>query len=294
MIPVDHVARRDVADAMDRTARQSRPAGCVPRHITRSSTSLTGGIIHGTMPRMARTRDPETLERMMKAGMHVFGTLGLGRARISDVADAMGVSHGTIYNYVESKEALFYLLVDWWLRDGPPPLDEASLPLPAPPVERLLHRLRDRVEELFALEELDRALERTDAPEDSAVEVLAIVEELYERTWRTRRAADMIERSAGDVPGLAGFFLHEVRRPLFSRMTTYLRKRADEGLLVCGDPVAGARLLVETVTYAARHRYRDPDPPDVSDDAFRQTTVELLCRAFTSGAAGPSSSGPRS
>lgn len=216
----------------------------------------------------------------MEAGVRVFGTLGLTGARISDVAREMGVSHGTIYNYVESKEALFYLLVDWWLRDGPPALDEARLPLTAPSEERLLERLGERVEELFALRHLDAALERPTPPPDTAAELRGILEELYDRTFDTRRAADMIERSARDVPALARFFSGEVRRPLFLRVETYLRNRAGMGLISCREPEAGARLLVETVTYAARHRHRDPQPPDASDQVFRESTASLLCRGL--------------
>jgi AcrR family transcriptional regulator len=37
---------------------------------------------------------------------------------MTDVAREMGVAHGSLYNYVESKEALFLLLVEQWGRIG--------------------------------------------------------------------------------------------------------------------------------------------------------------------------------
>ena len=61
---------------------------------------------------MARQRSADFLDRLLAAATKVFAEKGLQRARMSDVAREMGVAHGSLYNYVESKEALFYLLVD--------------------------------------------------------------------------------------------------------------------------------------------------------------------------------------
>ena len=227
------------------------------------------------------------LNRLMEAGVGVFGRLGLSGAKISDVAREMGVSQGTIYNYVESKEALFYLLVDWWLREGPPPLPEVRLPLSAPSEERLLERLRERIEEVFALPHLDAAVEEAlKPPDDPAGELRDILGELYDRTAATRRAADMIERSARDLPALADFFAREVRGPLFTRMERYVRARTEWSLFRCPDPEAAARLLVETVMYAARHRHGDPQPPGASEDDFREATLRLLCHGLVVDADG--------
>jgi AcrR family transcriptional regulator len=57
-------------------------------------------------------KSEDFLERLLRAAMRVFSQKGLVCSRMSDVAEEMGVSHGSLYNYVESKEALFYLLVD--------------------------------------------------------------------------------------------------------------------------------------------------------------------------------------
>ena len=73
---------------------------------------------------MGRPRSPDFLDRLLSAGLSVFAESGLKRARISDIADRMGAAHGTIYNYVESKEALFWLLVDRGLTTAPIELPE--------------------------------------------------------------------------------------------------------------------------------------------------------------------------
>lgn len=70
------------------------------------------------------------MDRLIEAGLKVFGRKGLKAARMSDVAKELEVSQGTLYNYVESKEALFCLLVergggeheDRTARDSPRPV----------------------------------------------------------------------------------------------------------------------------------------------------------------------------
>jgi hypothetical protein len=41
-----------------------------------------------------------------------------------------------------------------------------------------------------------------------------------------------------------------------------------------------ARYLVETVTFFARHRHRDPDPMRANDADVRAQVVELLVQSF--------------
>ena len=84
---------------------------------------------------MARPRPRDFLDRLVGAAAVVFAEKGLKRARMSDVARRMRVAHGTLYNYVERKEALFFLL----LSRGSPrePLDlPAELPIRTPSAGR--------------------------------------------------------------------------------------------------------------------------------------------------------------
>ncbi len=58
---------------------------------------------------MARSRPPDRLDQILQAATRVFARTGLENSRMSLVASEAGVSQGTLYNYVESKEALFRL-----------------------------------------------------------------------------------------------------------------------------------------------------------------------------------------
>jgi AcrR family transcriptional regulator len=51
-------------------------------------------------------------EALVRAAVDVFCDKGYHLSRIIDVANAAGVSHGTIYNYVSCKEDLLYLVCE--------------------------------------------------------------------------------------------------------------------------------------------------------------------------------------
>jgi AcrR family transcriptional regulator len=204
---------------------------------------------------MSRTRPPHRLDEILDAATRVFGRSGLERAKMSDVAAEAGVSQGTLYNYVESKEALFRLLLDRGLAQ---PLPEGGqLPLKSPPPGALAARMEEAIAKNFALPRLDEALRRRRVA-DPRKELEGILEELFERTLATREAADVLERSAADAPELAAVFYGKVRRGLFDH------------------PQLVARLLVENVTMFARHIFHDREPPGFDVATSSRDVVAIL------------------
>ncbi len=187
---------------------------------------------------------------------------------MADIAREMGVAHGSLYNYVESKEALFFLLVDQWGR-ADLDLGDRELPLKTPPMDSIVRRLRQRVAETFTLTALDAALKRR-RPENPQAELRAVVRELFDQTERSREGATILERSARDVPELFGLFFEQVRRDLFERMTRYVTIRMEDGAFHGTDPQTAARFIIESVTFFARHRFLDPHPQTLDDGAVRR------------------------
>ncbi|MBN1799735.1 MAG: TetR/AcrR family transcriptional regulator [Spirochaetales bacterium] len=51
-------------------------------------------------------------ERILKAGLTVFAENGLAAAKMSDIAQAAGVSYGLVYTYFSSKEQIFVELLN--------------------------------------------------------------------------------------------------------------------------------------------------------------------------------------
>ena len=215
---------------------------------------------------------------MLEAAARVFGRHGLKASRMADIAREMGVAHGSLYNYVESKEALFLLLVDQWgVADVT--LSDRELPLRTPPMDSIVSRLRQRVDEAFQLPALEAALKRR-RPAVPYTELEAIVQELFDRTERSRAGATIVERSAADVPELFHLFFEQVRRELFERMTRYVTIRIQNGSFQAVDPQTAARFIIESVTFFARHRFLDPHPQTLDDHAVRQTVVHLITRSL--------------
>lgn len=222
---------------------------------------------------MPRRRPPDRLDQILEAATRVFARTGLENTKMSDVAAEAGVSQGTLYNYVESKEALFRLLLDRGLGTAKPA--PSTLPLKSPSATALAHRMDEAIAVTFALPKLDAALARR-RRKDAGAELTEVIDELYERTLATRQAADVVERSARDVPELAAVFYGKVRRNLFERIERLVARGISSGNYYDRDPRVVARMIIETVTTFARHIYRDVEPLAFDLELARPAIIETL------------------
>jgi AcrR family transcriptional regulator len=231
---------------------------------------------------VARPRPADRFERLHAAALAVFAAKGLRRARMADVARAMGLSTGSLYNYVESKEALFHWLVE--LGGSAPVEAPARLPIPTPPPGATQARLRAALAEGMRLPALDAALARRRVG-DVRAELAGIVRELYERIEQTRGPGAAIERSAIDQPELFELYFRGARRELFAALSRYVAKRAKSGhFRGVADPAVAARFLVESLAWFGRHRFTDPDPELLpGDDAVRDEVVRRIVASFVPG-----------
>jgi AcrR family transcriptional regulator len=225
--------------------------------------------------RMSRIRPPNRLGQLMDAAIDVFISKGYRRTQMADVARAAGVSQGTLYNYVESKEALFYLIIDRGLIGAAPPiLSEQKVRTPAP--GETIARLRHRINTELRVPELERALARSSVADPSA-ELKAIINQYYAVVARLGRGLDLIERSAVDLPELGQLLYVERRRSIVAQLTRYLESRIASGAFrPLPHPATAARLILETVVWFSRHRHRTPDSAMITDQAALETTVDFL------------------
>jgi AcrR family transcriptional regulator len=220
----------------------------------------------------------------VSAALRVFGEKGYRRTQMADVAREMGVSAGTLYNYVVSKEALFYLVVDRAFQEAPT-TELPKFPVPTPSPGAIAQRLRERLRADVALPQLEAALGRRRIG-DARAELEGIVRELYTLVERTWPGIVVLERSAVERPELAQVFYVEMRRSLVARLETYLQARIRSGALrAVPHPRASARLILENVAEFAMHRHRDPDPTPVDDAAACEAVVDLIVNAFAPQAA---------
>jgi AcrR family transcriptional regulator len=224
---------------------------------------------------MPRSRPPQRLARLMEAAIEVFIAKGYRRTQMADVARAAGVSQGTLYNYVESKEALFYLIIDRGFTRAESP-SASELPIRTPPPGQTIARLRTRINAELRLSELERALTQTSVA-DSRTELEAIIHQYYAAVARIRRGLDLIERSAVDLPELGQLLYVERRRSMIAQLTRYLESRIASGAIrPLPHPPTAARLILETVVWFSRHRHTTPDSAMIGEQAALETTVDFL------------------
>lgn len=235
-------------------------------------------VRRGRAPAHARGAE-ERLAQILAAAIRVFSTKSYRRAQMADVAREMGMSPGTLYNYVESKEALFHLLVERGFASAPSP-GASELPVRTPAADATLTLLKGRLLAGFSMPALEAALGRKH-PAHPRTEFEEIVRELYRAVSKHREGIVIIEHSAHDWPELAALFYTGMRRDLLARMERYLALRMDAGQLRrVPNPAAAARLIMETVAWFAMHRMHDPESQDLSAAAAEATVIDILSHGF--------------
>ena len=230
---------------------------------------------------MARTMPEERLGDLLAAATRVFIEHGYRRTQIADVADALGVAKGTIYLYVQSKEALFYAALRW--ADGEAPAtSEVPLPLVAPPVDQIAALVRERLEEESVPPPLAAALDRpVDDVADVGAELAEILEALFDTAYRSRTVVKLIERCGRDPPEIARTFYEGGRIAQLDALIRYFDARTRAGALAAiDDPRVTARFVIETVATWAVHIHWDPHPQELDPDTARRAVLALLGRSL--------------
>ncbi len=226
---------------------------------------------------MVRTSPAERLTEVADAATRVFGKLGYRRTRTSDVAAEAGLSSGSVFTYVESKEALFHLVFVkgfGHFAEGLPPLPLAT-PAPGETVRLIERGLRraDAPRLMAALQERE--------PRDVHAELSGIVEERYGLLENLWPLLAVIERSAVDLPELEEFYYRRARPAYLGRLVRYLEDRVAGGYFMSmADSEVAARIVSETIVWFAWHRHEGRDAMIFDDNRTRRTVVEFICAAL--------------
>jgi AcrR family transcriptional regulator len=220
----------------------------------------------------------DRLARLVECATQVFIEQGYARTQMADVAAALGVAKGTLYLYVESKEALFDLVARY--ADAKQPVQWPPLPVRSPKPGATVKYVRDRLAKNAVPPALAKALAQHRTP-DIHAELEAITRELYETVARNRRGIKLLDRSARDYPELAALWFEGGRGGLIELLTKYLEDRMRRKLVrSLPDPSVAARLLIETVVFWAVHRHWDPHPQTVEESVAKETVVRFVVGAL--------------
>lgn len=227
---------------------------------------------------MVRKTPEQRLAELADAAIDVFSRHGFDDAQIVDIARTAGVSVGTVYNYVADKESLLLVCIEREFLGGLSNVGDLPLTRPA---GDLLTVVEKRLDELVRFESLERAL-RAGPPEDPVAVLGAVAGELFDLIEGTRRGADALERSAAEIPEVAALFFFRVRSRLIDQFAVLLGQWGSQGVIPAReDAELAARLALETLTWGARHRFRDFEAQDLDRDAVRAQTIQFVIGALT-------------
>jgi AcrR family transcriptional regulator len=222
----------------------------------------------------------DRVPELIRAAVQVFAEKGYRATQMADVAAEMGVAPGSLYNYVDGKEGLFALCLER-MAHGPDFPFEITLPFATPPLDITLERLHRRVQELYRLPALDVRPRGKPSPARAEEELRAVVSEGFALASQIRWAADMIERSAREIPELAALLRTGWRAPMMRRLEDFLRARMDRGELRAVDDLwVAARFVEETINWFARHRHHDRDGRELDEARVKAMVTDLIVGAF--------------
>lgn len=228
------------------------------------------------MPRLRANISGRRLRELVDAALGVFCRQGYERAQVADVAKVMGVAAGTIYLYVEGKEALFDLVIRHTAAEDPAWLDEIEVPVPTPEPGSTLEFLRGVFGRKGQWPLLTAALQSPKVV-DIRAELDSVVREQYRLMTRHRSGLLLLMRSALEFPGLADVFVLGLRKRLLDALGKYLMLRITAGQIrPLADVAATAAVMTQTIAWANLQRPIDPGLNALSDIAVENATVDLI------------------
>jgi AcrR family transcriptional regulator len=225
---------------------------------------------------MTRSIPADRLDKLAACATEVFIRNGYRRTQMADIAEALGVAKGTVYLYVESKEALLDLALRHADDDGPVPMTD-GLPLKTPSVETTMAFARQRL--AAAQTPVLLAALQGDAPADVASELASIVREAFRLCSANRRTIKLVDRCAPDRPELAALWYGDGREGLMALLAAYIEARPG---LAAGysDPNVVTRMIVELIAFWAVHRHWDPHPQEIAETTAEDTAVMFITQAL--------------
>ena len=227
---------------------------------------------------MARKIPENRFDDLVAAATEVFIERGYRLTQMQDIANAVGVAKGTLYGYVESKEALFALcLVN---ADCQGKIERpATLPVPTPLAGELASGIADRIAEAVEMPVWSAAMQ-TPRAADPRAELGAVVRELYELNEANHRGIKLIDRCQ-DHPELGPIWQKLGREANRHQVADYLTLRIEGGQLRRVKNVRlAARFIIETLATWAIHIKWDRSPESFDPQEARENAIAFLVEAL--------------
>jgi len=227
---------------------------------------------------MARKIPAHRFDDLVRNAIEVFIAHGYRHTQMADIAEAVGVSKGALYVYVESKDALFNLCLRESARTRPLETP-AELPVPAPRAGELAAALKDELSRQSTLRSLVKALKQPRAA-DIRAELDEIFRELYTTMERQCRGIKLLDRCS-DHPEIADVWQTIGREAPRNRLADYMESRMRAGQVRHHpEPSLVARIALETLTTWAVHIRWDRNPQAFDPDVAREGAIDFVIRGL--------------
>jgi AcrR family transcriptional regulator len=228
---------------------------------------------------MPRRSSPTRIADLVVAATRVFIAQGYRRTQMADVAAELGVAKGTVYLSVESKEALFDLILRYADAGGGVSVPK-RLPIGAPRRGATLAYVRERLTREPLVAEI-MALGARRRPADLRAELEAVLGKVYDVLSANRVGIKLVDRCAADHPGLGELWFQGGRQGILAALREYFESRArTKELRHFQDSEVVARIVLETLVFWAVHRHWDPSPMAIEEAVARSTAIGFLSAAL--------------
>ncbi len=229
---------------------------------------------------MPRRSPPDRYSKLLDVAAAAFVEHGYHRTQMDDIAERLGVSKGTIYRAVDSKDALFAAVINW--ADTPeliPPMGLDTTSGVAAVASELTGELAAAIARL-ELTTIVTDRKRLRSAEGFSAEIERLTVGLHRLMHARRTAIMVLDRCSAELPELAAIWFGEGRYAVVDLWQNYLALRASH-VTTRVDPTVLARTIVEIVTTWAVKISWDPAPRPYPDDtaAACATMVSQLVAA---------------
>ena len=227
---------------------------------------------------MARRIPANRFDELVRKATEVFIARGYRLTQMSDIAEAVGVAKGTLYGYVESKDALLMLCL--YCADEPGPIEvPETLPLPAPAAGQIATQIKEGLAQTVHQPKL-AAAQITQRAQDPRAELWEVIGEFYDLMSVNRHRLKLLDRCM-DHPDLGDLWQQAGRVQSRLDLVRYLEARIRAGQVRPVPNVAlAARIVIETCATWAVHIHWDRAPEFYDGELARANAIDFLVRGL--------------
>ena len=226
-----------------------------------------------------RKKSKTRLEDVADAAIACFIDMGFRRTQMTDIAKRAGTSAGTLYLYVESKEALLSLAL---MRAAGKSLEDLTVPVETPDISNTIEETRQTVLELAKLPVMDKMLDQKSVTDR---DIYALADELYTLLVTQRHAILLLDQLSRDIEAFNTLHAENARGHYLNGLASILSKAYPDAKI--GQLRIIARTAIEAIAWTAMHRQRHESAAysyDVTEEEARHAGLTAFVGILRSAA----------